>query len=176
MTLQDANRKLLIRLALVAAGMFGFGYALVPFYYQICKAWGVGSLEQPAEAVNTQVDESRTVTIELDSNSHGLPWRFKPAVNHVDVHPGQVTTIEYEIVNEQATPLTGQAVPSYGPQLAGEYFRKIECFCFTQQTLAGGERRRLPVVFVVDPKLPKDVNTISLSYTFFEVPGRGGKG
>jgi cytochrome c oxidase assembly protein subunit 11 len=175
MTLQDANRKLLIRLALVAAGMFGFGYALVPFYYQICKAWGVGSLEQPAEAVNTQVDESRTVTIELDSNSHGLPWRFKPAVNHVDVHPGQVTTIEYEIVNEQATPLTGQAVPSYGPQLAGEYFRKIECFCFTQQTLAGGERRRLPVVFVVDPKLPKDVNTISLSYTFFEVPGRGGK-
>ena len=148
----------------------------MPFYYQICKAWGVGSLEQPAEAVNTQVDKSRTVTIELDANSHGLPWRFKPAVNHVDVHPGQVTTVEYEIVNEQATPLTGQAVPSYGPQLAGEYFRKIECFCFTQQTLAGGERRRLPVVFVVDPKLPKDVNTISLSYTFFEVPGRGGKG
>lgn len=176
MTLQEANRKLLVRLALVAAGMFGFGYALVPFYYQICKAWGVNSLEQPAEAVNTQVDASRTVTIELDSNSHGLPWRFKPALNHVDVHPGQVTTIEYEIVNEQATPLTGQAVPSYGPQLAGEYFRKIECFCFTQQTLAGGERRRLPVVFVVDPKLPKDINTISLSYTFFEVPGRGGKG
>lgn len=176
MTLQEANRKLLVRLALVAAGMFGFGYALVPFYYQICKAWGVNSLEQPAEAVNTQVDASRTVTIEFDSNSHGLPWRFKPALNHVDVHPGQVTTIEYEIVNEQATPLTGQAVPSYGPQLAGEYFRKIECFCFTQQTLAGGERRRLPVVFVVDPKLPKDINTISLSYTFFEVPGRGGKG
>jgi cytochrome c oxidase assembly protein subunit 11 len=176
MSVRLDNRRMLVRLALVAVGMFGFGYALVPFYYQICKAWGVGSLEQPADAVNTQVDTSRTVTIELDSNSHGLPWRFKPIVNHVDVHPGQVATIEYEIVNERATPVTGQAVPSYGPQLAGEYFRKIECFCFTQQTLAGGETRRLPVVFVVDPKLPKDVNSIALSYTFFEVAGRGGKG
>lgn len=176
MSVRLDNRRMLVRLALVAVGMFGFGYALVPFYYQICKAWGVGSLEQPDDALNTQVDRSRTVTIELDSNSHGLPWRFKPTVNHVDVHPGQVATIEYEIVNERATPVTGQAVPSYGPQLAGEYFKKIECFCFTQQTLAGGETRRLPVVFVVDPKLPKDVNTISLSYTFFEVAGRGGKG
>jgi cytochrome c oxidase assembly protein subunit 11 len=173
------NRKMLVRLALVAAGMFGFGYALVPFYYQICKAWGIGQLEQADASSgslrNTQVDTTRTVTIELDANSHGLPWLFKPEVNHVDVHPGQVTTIEYDVVNERGTPITGQAVPSYGPQLAGEYFRKIDCFCFTQQTLAAGERRRLPVVFVVDPKLPKDINTISLSYTFFEVPGRGGK-
>lgn len=176
MSLRQENRRMLMRLSLVAVAMFGFGYALVPFYYQICKAWGVNSLEQPAEAVNTQVDASRTVTIELDSNAHGLPWRFKPLVNHVDVHPGQVATIEYEVVNERPTPVTGQAVPSYGPQLAAEYFKKIECFCFTQQTLAGGESRRLPVVFVVDPRLPRDVNTISLSYTFFEVAGRGGKG
>jgi cytochrome c oxidase assembly protein subunit 11 len=177
MSLRAENRRLLIRLGLVAVGMFGFGYALVPFYYQICAAWGVNALGEVAEApANTQVDETRTVTIELDSNSHGLPWRFKPVVNHVDVHPGQVATIEYEIVNERATPVTGQAVPSYGPAFAGEYFKKIQCFCFSQQTLAGGESRRLPVVFVVDPKLPKDVNTISLSYTFFEVAGRGGKG
>jgi cytochrome c oxidase assembly protein subunit 11 len=168
---------MLLRLALVAAGMFGFGYALVPFYYQICKAWGVGSLEGTAESpANTQVDKSRTVTIELDSNTHGLPWKFKPLVNHVEVHPGQVATIEYEVMNERATPVTGQAVASYGPELAGEYFKKIECFCFSQQTLAGNESRRMPVVFVVDPKLPRDVNTISLSYTFFEVAGRGGKG
>jgi cytochrome c oxidase assembly protein subunit 11 len=177
MSVREQNRRMLVRLALVAVGMFGFGYALVPFYYQICKAWGVGSLEGTAEApANTQVDRSRTVTIELDSNSHGLPWRFKPLVNHVEVHPGQVATVEYEVVNERPTPVTGQAVASYGPEFAGEYFKKIDCFCFSQQTLAGGESRRLPVVFVVDPKLPKDVNTISLSYTFFEVAGRGGKG
>ena len=178
MNLREDNRRMLLRLSLVAAGMFGFGYALVPFYYQICRAWGVGQLEQAdaAAPANTQVDRTRTVTIEFDSNAHGLAWRFRPVVNHVEVHPGQVATVEYEVVNEQAGPVTAQAVPSYGPAYAGEYFRKIECFCFTQQTLAGGETRRMPVMFVVDPKLPKDINTISLSYTFFEVAGRGGKG
>ena len=176
MTLRADNRRLLVRLSLVALGMFGFGYALVPFYYQICRAWGIGQLEEAAGPVNTQVDASRTVTIEFDANAHGLPWRFKPVLNHIAVHPGQVATVEYEVVNEQAKPVTAQAVPSYGPAYAGEYFKKIECFCFSQQTLAGGETRRMPVVFVVDPKLPKDVNTISLSYTFFEVAGRGGKG
>jgi len=124
---------------------------------------------------NTQVDLSRTVTIEFDSNTHNLPWRFRPLQNYVKVHPGELTTVEYEIVNVREAPVTGQAVPSYGPQRAGEYFQKVECFCFTQQTLAPGETRRMPVVFVVDPKLPKDVNTIALSYTFFEVAGRGGK-
>jgi cytochrome c oxidase assembly protein subunit 11 len=170
------NRRMLIRLALIAAAMFGFGYALVPFYYAICRAWNVGSLEQADEAVNTQVDATRTLTIEFDANARGLPWRFKPVVNHVEVHPGQVATVEYEVVNERDTPVTGQAIPSYGPEYAGEYFKKIECFCFSQQTLGPGERRLMPVVFVVDPKLPKDVHTISLSYTFFEVAGRGGKG
>ncbi len=173
----DQNQKLFARLAVVAAGMFGFGYALVPFYYQICAAWGVNSLGQVPEApANTQVDTARRVTIEFDSNAHGLPWRFKPMVNHMEVHPGQVATVEYEVHNERAVAVTAQAVPSYGPALAGEYFKKVECFCFTQQTLAPGETRRLPVVFVIDPKLPKDVNTIAISYTFFEVAGRGGKG
>jgi len=165
------NRRLSTRLAIVAVGMFGFGFALVPFYNQICAALGINSLQQP-DVVNTQVDRSRTVTVEFDSNAHNLPWRFRPLVSHVQVHPGELTTVEYEIVNVREAPVTGQAVPSYGPQLAGEYFKKIECFCFTQQTLAGGETRRMPVMFVVDPRLPKDVNTISLSYTFFEVPGR----
>ena len=176
MTLKQENRRLSTRLAIVALGMFGFGFALVPFYDQICAAWGINSLGEVREAPsNSQVDMNRTVTIELDSNAHGLPWRFKPLVNHIQVHPGELATVEYEVVNEHATAVTGQAVPSYGPQLAGEYFKKIECFCFTQQTLAPGETRRMPVVFVVDPKLPKDVNTISVSYTFFEVAGRGGK-
>jgi cytochrome c oxidase assembly protein subunit 11 len=155
--------------------MFGFGFALVPFYNQICAALGINNLEQPEALVNTQVDRSRTVVIELDSNAHNLPWRFKPVVSHVSVHPGELTTVEYEIVNVREAAVTGQAVPSYGPQHAGEYFKKIECFCFTQQTLAAGETRRMPVTFVVDPKLPASIGSIALSYTFFEVAGRGGK-
>jgi cytochrome c oxidase assembly protein subunit 11 len=169
------NNKLSRRLAIVAVGMFGFAFALVPFYNQICAALGINSIEQAAEVVNTQVDRSRTVTIEFDSNAHNMPWRFQPLVKHMQVHPGELAHVEYEIVNVREAPVTGQAVPSYGPQRAGEYFQKVECFCFTQQTLAAGETRRMPVVFVVDPKLPKDVNTIALSYTFFEVAGRGGK-
>ena len=176
MTLKQENRRLFARLAVIAAAMFGFGYALVPFYYQICEAWGIYSLGQTRAApANTQIDSSRTVTIEFDSNAHNLPWQFRPLVRHVKVHPGEITMVEYEIVNVREAPVTGQAVPSYGPPRAGEYFQKVECFCFTQQTLAAGETRRMPVVFVVDPKLPKDVDTIALSYTFFEVAGRGGK-
>lgn len=175
MTLDQENRRLSRRLAIVAIGMFGFAFALVPFYNQICAALGINSLLQPDAVVNAQVDTTRTVTIELDSNAHNLPWRIRPLVAAVKVHPGELATVEYEIVNVREAPVTGQAVPSYGPQHAGEYFRKLECFCFTHQTLAAGETRRMPVTFVVDPKLPKDVNTIAVSYTFFEVAGRGGK-
>jgi cytochrome c oxidase assembly protein subunit 11 len=172
---EKENRLLSRKLALVAIGMFGFGFALVPFYNQICAALGVNALESKDAVSNTQVDLSRQVTVEFDSNAHDLPWRFRPMVRHVIVHPGEVATVEYEVVNVRGAPVTGQAVASYGPQIAGEYFKKIECFCFTQQTLGPGETRRMPVVFMVDPRLPKDVNTIALSYTFFEVAGRGGK-
>jgi len=175
MTLREQNRKLSTRLAVVALGMFGFGFALVPFYQQICTALGINNLDRPAALANTQVDTSRTVTIELDSNAPNLPWRFRPLVSHIEVHPGALTTVEYEVVNVRGAAITGQAVPSYGPQMAGAYFKKLECFCFTQQTLGPGETRRMPVTFIVDPKLPKDVNTISVSYTFFEVEGRGGR-
>jgi cytochrome c oxidase assembly protein subunit 11 len=169
------NMKLARRLAFVAVAMFGFGFALVPFYNQICAALGVNSILAASEPLNSQIDATRTVTIELDSNTHDLPWRFRPLVNHVTVHPGELTTVEYEVVNVREAAVTGQAVPSYGPQHAGEYFRKLDCFCFTQQTLAAGETRRMPVTFVVDPKLPRDINAIAVSYTFFEVAGRGGK-
>ena len=172
MSVRADNRRLSTRLAIVALAMFGFGYALVPFYSQICAALGIYSLEKPDAAANTQIDFSRNVVIELDSNVHNLPWRFKPLVSHVTVHPGELKTVEYEISNTQAMPVTGQAVPSYGPQHAAEYFKKIECFCFTQQTLAAGETRRVPVTFVVDPKLPAGVKSIAVSYTFFEVPGK----
>ena len=174
--LRKDNRRLSTRLAIVALGMFGFGFALVPFYDQICAALGVNSLVARSELPkNSQIDASRTITIEFDSNTRDLPWRFQPTVRHITVHPGELATVEYEVINVRDSAVTGQAVPSYGPAMAGEYFHKVECFCFQQQTLAAGETRRMPVTFVVDPKLPKDVNTISLSYTFFEVAGRGGK-
>jgi len=173
--LKKENRRLSTKLAIVALGMFGFGFALVPFYNQICAAIGINNFIQPDVVANTQVDLTRTVTIEFDSNTRDLPWRFQPMVRHVTVHPGELTTVEYEVVNVRGAAVTWQAVPSYGPAIAGEYFRKVECFCFQSQTLAAGETRRMPVTFVVDPKLPKDVNTIALSYTFFEVAGRGGK-
>jgi cytochrome c oxidase assembly protein subunit 11 len=173
---QGENRRMRVRLSVVALAMFGFGYALVPFYDAICSALGVNDfLKADVRQANTQVDATRTVTVELDANAHNLPWRFRPLVRHISVHPGELATVEYEIANVRSTPVTAQAVPSYGPALAAEHFRKIECFCFTQQTLAAGETRRMPVVFVVDPKLPKEVNTITLSYTVFEVAGRGGK-
>src|SRR6266496_614091 len=132
-----ANRQLMKKLLVVVAVMFGFGFALVPFYEKICEVTGIRNVFQPdaVAAQNTQVDNTRERSV------------------------------------------TGQAVPSYGPQQAALYFRKMECFCFRQQTLAPGEVRRMPVVFVIDPKLPPELNTVTLSYTFFEVNGaRGGGG
>ena len=167
------NRRLFTRLSIVAVAMFGFGFALVPFYDTICKALGVNSLvEGDAIAANSVVDKTRLVTIELDANAHGMPWRFQPLVRHLEVHPGELVHVEYEVANVRTAPVTGQAVVSYGPALAGRFFRKLECFCFTQQTLAPGETRRMPVTFVVDATLPADINTITLSYTFFEVAGK----
>jgi cytochrome c oxidase assembly protein subunit 11 len=151
--------------------MFGFGFLLVPFYDQICRATGLRDIDAPDEVKNTQVDLTRNVRLELDANASKLPWRFRPLTPIVNVHPGEVSQVVYEVENTSEHAVTGQAVPSYGPQLAAEYFRKLDCFCFTKQSLAPHEKRQMPVVFVVDPKLPKDVATITLSYTFFEVEG-----
>jgi cytochrome c oxidase assembly protein subunit 11 len=163
---------MLVKLVVVAALMFGFGFALVPMYRAICSITGINNLVQrdvgEREAKNTQVDASRTISIEFDANARG-PLQFKPEQNSLDVHPGQVMTVMYQVTNEQGRTVQAQAIPSYAPKEATEYFKKIECFCFTQQTLAANETKRMPVVFVVDPKLPKDVKTITLSYTFFEL-------
>ena len=164
------NRRLLVKLGVVAALMFGFGYAMVPMYRAICEALGVNVLSSnEKEAVpNSQVDRSRWVTVEFDANARG-PWDFKPAQRSVQVHPGEMTTVMYEFRNAQDRAMTAQAIPSYAPTQAASHFRKIECFCFNQWTLKPGESKQWPVVFVVDDKLPKDVPTITLSYTFFEV-------
>ena len=178
-----SNRRMLKKLLVVALGMFGFGFALVPFYEKVCEIAGLRNVWQPGQAeagaANTQVDLTRTVTVEFDSNIRMLPWTFKPMASSVEIHPGELTQMVYEVRNTLAEPVVGQAVPSYGPRLAAQYFRKLECFCFTQQTLAAGEVRQMPVVFVIDPDLPKDVDTITLSYTFFRVDGanvKAGKG
>ncbi len=166
-----SNRLLLAKLGIVVVVMFGFGFALVPFYDQICKATGIRDIDTPDEIANTQVDLNRSVRLELDANINKLPWRFRPLTPIVTVHPGELTQVVYEVENLSEHPVTGQAVPSYGPALAGEYFRKLECFCFTRQVLAPHEKRQMPVLFVVDSKLPRDVTAITLSYTFFEVEG-----
>ena len=166
-----SNRLLLAKLGIVVVVMFGFGFALVPFYDQICKATGIRDIDTPDEIANTQVDLNRSVRLELDANINKLPWRFRPLTPIVTVHPGELTQVVYEVENLSDHPVTGQAVPSYGPALAGEYFRKLECFCFTRQVLAPHEKRQMPVLFVVDSKLPRDVTAIALSYTFFEVEG-----
>jgi cytochrome c oxidase assembly protein subunit 11 len=166
-----ANRTLLTRLLVVAVAMFGFGYALVPFYDQICEATGLRNLLQPDVVANSQVDATRTVRIEFDSNVRNLPWTFKPGAPTADVHPGQLQQVVYSVSNNTNRAITGQAIPSYGPQHAARYFQKLECFCFAKQTLQPGETRQMPVVFVIDPKIPDDLKTITLSYTFFEVEG-----
>ena len=167
------NLQTLGKLALLASLMFGFGFAMVPLYKKICEVTGINFLTKAdagaAEfARSTQVDTSRTVTVEFDSNSQG-PWRFRPEKRSVDVHPGELVTIEYELVNTQSREMAGQAIPSYAPQVSAQHFRKLECFCFKQQTLEANQTRRFPVVFVIDPKLPTDVRTITLSYAFFEL-------
>ena len=151
--------------------MFGFGYALVPLYPAVCNVLGINQLGVDEAPVNTQVDRTRTVGIEFDTNVHDMPWKFKPMVGHLSVHPGELTQVMFEVINTRDAAVTGQAIPSYGPPLAAKHFRKLECFCFTKQTLAPGERRQMPVMFVVDPALPKEISTITLSYTFFVVEG-----
>ena len=168
---QRVNRQLFTKLCVIVVTMFGFGYALVPFYEKICEATGLRNIAQADTVKNTQVDDTREVRIEFDSNVRKLPWTFRALSPVVNVHPGQLTQVMFEIANTTDRPLTGQAIPSYGPPNAAEYFRKLECFCFAKQTLQPGERRQMPVVFVVDSALPKDVGTITLSYTFFEVEG-----
>ena len=184
MSLYRENIKMVSKLAIVAAGMFAFGYALIPIYKHICEMTGINILsiserQVPGNGVtgkdvkpsNSQVDYSRTITVEFDANSRG-PWDFKPAQNSVQVHPGELTTVMYQFQNVQNRRMAAQAIPSYAPNQAAAHFNKMECFCFNQYTLEPGEKKEWPVAFVIDPKLSKDVSTITLSYTFFEVGGK----
>ncbi len=178
-TLRSDNLRMVGKLVVIAALMFGFGYALVPMYRAICNALGINVLSvaerkvpgNAPKAQNTQVDTSRVVTVEFDANARG-PWEFKPAMRSIDVHPGEMATVMYEFKNVQNRAMAAQAIPSYAPRQAMAHFNKLECFCFNEYLLQPGESKQWPVVFIVDPKLPRDVRTITLSYTFFEVGGK----
>ena len=167
-----ANRRVVRRLLVAAVAMFGFGFALVPLYDVFCDITGIngktGRIAAEA-ALSQQVDPDRTVTVEfLSSVRSDLAWDFKPAVRRVKVHPGEVTEVHYVARNRTAETVAGQAVPSLAPGLAAKYFNKTECFCFTRQTLGPNEEKLMPLRFVVDPELPEEVGTVSLSYTFFQ--------
>jgi len=180
--LTQYNRQMLVKLAVISVAMFGFGYALIPMYRVLCEVTGInvvtsknnyGTRAVHATSKNTQVDESRLITVEFDSNTQG-PFRFRSVKNSMQVHPGEMIQVVYEVVNTQNRNVSAQAIPSYAPMQATEHFTKLECFCFDEQTLKPNESREMPVVFIIDPALPKGIKNITLSYTFFEV-GAGQK-
>lgn len=167
---EKANTRVLKKSLLVVAGMFAFGYALVPFYNLVCQALGVnGQTEQVTEQTlsKTEIDKSRLVTVELNTivNSR-LPWAFKPEIDKVKVHPGELKRIKYVTVNQSGKKIVGQAIHSVMPPEAAMHFKKTECFCYTQQSLNPGETREMTVLFMVDPRLPKEISTVTLSYNF----------
>jgi len=167
--IRQQNRELVGKLVVIVVGMLGFAYAMVPMYRQICQAIGISQTRIVAP-INTQVDPSRMVRVELLANTAGLPWRFEALDRSVTMHPGERVMVRYRVTNTLGRPVTAHAVMSTAPGNAGRWISKEECFCFTNQTLAAGETREMPVVFRVLADAPRDMDDIALSYTFLEVP------
>lgn len=166
--LELRNRQMMRKLLIVVVGMLGFCAALVPMYRQICEAIGITQQRSIPATSNTQVDLSRQVVVEMVASSAGLAWSFEALDRSVKAHPGELVTVRYRVVNTLGRPVTANAVMSTAPARANRYIEKQACFCFTEQTLAPGESREMPVVFRVSAEAPRDMDTISLSYTFFE--------
>jgi len=169
---EQANQRVVKRLGIAALLMFGFGFAMVPLYDVFCDITGIngktGRIAQE-EVLSQVVDEDRLVTVEFLATVHSdLPWEFKPMVRKIKVHPGEITEVNYYARNKTDKLVAGQAVPSLAPGLAAKYFNKTECFCFTRQALGPGEGKKMPLRFIVDPALPENVRTVSLSYTFYQ--------
>ena len=165
--LERDNRVLMTKLLVIAVAMLGFGFAMVPMYRQICEALGLTQTRAVA-AINTQVDTSREVTVELLASSAGLPWRFEALERSVRLHPGELKSVRYRVVNTLGRPIIARAVMNTAPANAAKWIEKQECFCFSDQRLEAGEAREMPVVFRVRGDVPQDLATISISYTFFE--------
>lgn len=166
------HSKLITLLILLTVGMFAFGFALIPMYNALCKVWGInGKTNATAITANSaQIDTSREITIEfLATNNGSLTWTFHPTVTKIRLHPGEMKKITYFARNNTNETMTVQAIPSVTPGLAAKYLKKTECFCFNQQTLAAKAEMDMPILFHLDPELPKDIKTITLAYTLFDV-------
>jgi len=166
------HRRVLRRAAWTCLAAFGFAFALVPMYRIACEqVFGIkldGSPIDTAQAASVKVDLSRTVTVEFDTTVNSrLPWSFHSSTMSMQVHPGELNEAIFVARNDSDGPIIGQAVPSVAPSSASIYFNKTECFCFTEQLLSAGEQREMPVRFVIDPNLPASVQTLTLSYTFY---------
>lgn len=170
--LHSENSKLVQKLVVVVIGMFGFGFALVPLYDILCEVTGLNGKTNTiaASADNVQVNPSRVVTVEFIANTNkNMPWQFKPVEKRIKVHPGEVKLVNFYAKNDSYKPTVGQAVPSVSPGQAASYFNKIECFCFNRQPLEAGADTLMPLTFYVDEDLPRDINTLTLSYTLYDV-------
>ncbi len=167
----SANVLMRNKLLIFTLIMFVFGFALVPFYEKFCEVTGINNLLKPDVLVkDNKVDEERWITVEFDANTRGLPWSFKPLQTSARIHPGEPVNVMYEITNNSEREINGQAIPSYSPRFLDKHLKKFECFCFTKQVLKPNETRQMPVQFVIESGLPIDVQTVTISYTFFELP------
>ena len=164
---------LVSKLGLVVVGMFGFGFALVPIYDVFCEITGLNGKtagRATYDAAIVEVQQERLITVQFTANNNsGMSWQFHPMVNQVQVHPGELTSVKFYAHNPTGMAMVAQAVPSVVPFVAADYLHKTECFCFTQQTLAGGEAIEMPLLFYIDQAIPEDVSKLTLSYTLFDV-------
>lgn len=175
--LKPSNKKLVIILFAATIGMFGFGFALVPFYNTLCNILGInGKTNSVAIGYNeayAAVDTTREVTVEfIATNPSNLNWDFYPLVQKIKLNPGKMKQLAFYARNRTDRAMTVQAVPSVTPGIAAKYLKKTECFCFTQQTLSGKAAMDMPLLFHIDPELPQNIHTITLSYTLYDVTDR----
>ena len=171
--MQGSIRKTVVRLGLMTLGMFAFGFALVPLYDLLCDVTGLGGKtggQYTFDPAMVQPDKSRLLKINFITNTNGgMVWEFRPEKGGVRVHPGELKTVNFIVRNPTDKVMVGQAVPSVSPGRAAEHFHKTECFCFEQQVLQPGEEMVMPMRFLVGPELPKNIESISLSYALFDI-------
>lgn len=172
--LDDRISGTLKKLLVAAVLMFGFGFALVPLYDVICDVTGLnGKTSSSAAADSNDVDPSRTVRVQFVTQTNAdMPWQFRPEVRSVELHPGEIKLVQFFAKNEAVDTVIGQAIPSVTPGVAASYLKKTQCFCFDQQTLAAGKSMDMPVIFYLDPAIPKHITELTLSYTLYNVTER----